>query len=85
MSIPVSCNSSSQTESIFFIIGFLGQAVCKRAALEGYLVTSISRRGRPPGDSTLATATNIEYLEGDCRQKSTIVDILTDGSFTGED
>jgi len=28
--------------------GFLGQAVCKRAILEGYQVTSLSRRGLPP-------------------------------------
>ena len=65
-------------------LGFLGQAVCKRAALEGYLVTSVSRRGRPPGDSNLPTANNnIQYLEGDAREMETIANILKDGSYTG--
>lgn len=30
--------------------GFVGQTVCKRASLEGYAVTSLSRRGLPSPD-----------------------------------
>ncbi|CAB9499825.1 NAD dependent epimerase dehydratase family protein [Seminavis robusta] len=64
--------------------GFLGQAVCKRAALDGFLVTSLSRRGRPPssGDQS-PSSTNIKYLAGDAREKSTIAEILKEGSYTG--
>lgn len=63
--------------------GFLGQAVCKRAALDGYQVTSLSRRGQPPkGDSSPSTQ-NIRYLAGDAREKSTIEDILKEGSYAG--
>jgi nucleoside-diphosphate-sugar epimerase len=42
--------------------GFLGQCICRRALLEGYQVTSVSRRGVPPpdkdsGDTSSSTAT----------------------------
>lgn len=66
--------------------GFLGQAVCKRAALDGYQVTSLSRRGRPPasGDQSSSPSTNnIKYLAGDAREKSTIMDILSEGDYVG--
>ena len=32
--------------------GFLGQTICRRALLEGYSVTSLSRRGIPPASSS---------------------------------
>jgi len=37
--------------------GFLGQTICRRAILEGYSVTSLSRRGLPPSVSS-STTTN---------------------------
>lgn len=68
----------------FFSPGFLGQAVCKRAVLEGYLVTSISRRGRPPGDQKgSSSSSNISYRQGDCRDANTISEILQEGGYTG--
>lgn len=66
--------------------GFLGQAVCKRAAMDGYQVTSLSRRGRPPfsEEQSLSPSTNkINYLAGDAREKSVIVDILREGGYVG--
>ena len=66
--------------------GFLGQAVCKRAALDGYQVTSLSRRGKPPSsaDQLPSPSTNsIKYLAGDAREKSALVDILGEGGYVG--
>lgn len=69
--------------------GFLGQTVCKRAVLEGYDVTSLSRRGLPPGAAS-SSASPIDYRRGDARQKGTVADILNnnnddddDGGYTG--
>lgn len=76
-----------QIFSFFVYSGFLGQAVCKRAALDGYQVTSLSRRGRPPSvaDETPSPSnTNINYLAGDAREKSAIASILSDGSYVGK-
>lgn len=64
-------------------VGFLGQTVCKRAVVEGYAVTSVSRRGRLPPDAPATTSTNIDYRQGDARQKETIVNILNEGGYTG--
>jgi nucleoside-diphosphate-sugar epimerase len=36
--------------------GFLGQTICRRALLEGYQVTSLSRRGVPPPTTTTSTS-----------------------------
>lgn len=64
--------------------GFLGQAVCKRAALDGFQVMSLSRRGRPlSGEQSSPSTANIKYLAGDAREMTTIADILKDGSYTG--
>jgi len=49
-------------------------------------VTSLSRRGRPPASSSDATspsASSVQYLAGDAREKSTIVDILSEGGYSG--
>jgi hypothetical protein len=64
--------------------GFLGQTICKRATLEGYSVTSLSRRGLPPDPSSIASsAGNIEYRKGDARDKDSITNILTEGGYCG--
>jgi FlaA1/EpsC-like NDP-sugar epimerase len=59
--------------------GFLGQTICKRAAVEGYAVTSVSRRG------VIRENTNptIDYRKGDARDKETITSILDEGGYTG--
>ena len=72
--------------------GFLGQTICKRATLEGYSVTSLSRRGRPLPDkssssSSTTTSTfgnNVEYITGDAREKEIISNILKDGGYVGK-
>jgi len=76
--------------------GFLGQTICKRAVLQGYGVTSLSRRGLPPPVSSAAAeessttaasiatiTTTIDYRQGDARQKQAIADILQEGGYTG--
>ena len=71
--------------------GFLGQTICRRALLEGYEVTSLSRRGLPPvastndnkkGSSNSSSAT-IAYRKGDARQAETIPSILEEGGYVG--
>jgi hypothetical protein len=64
--------------------GFLGQTICKRATLEGYSVTSVSRRGRPPPESSSSTFGNIEYRQGDATKRETVSNILNDGGYVGE-
>lgn len=53
--------------------GFLGSAIAKRALLEGYEVTSISRRGKQnqqsDGDDILV---KVKYIQGDARDAETI-------------
>ncbi|KAI2502602.1 NAD dependent epimerase [Fragilaria crotonensis] len=63
--------------------GFLGQTVCKRAILEGYQVTSLSRRGRAADDTELSSSSPIDYRNGDAREKETISKILDEGGYTG--
>lgn len=63
-------------------IGFLGQTILKRAVLEGYSVTSISRRG-VLSDTPSTASTNIDYRKGDAREKEIIVNILNEGGYTG--
>jgi nucleoside-diphosphate-sugar epimerase len=79
--------------------GFLGQTVCKRAIVEGYDVTSLSRRGLPPvtaSDKTvsssssasssimnMASSIKIDYRQGDARQKDAIEAILNEGGYVG--
>lgn len=68
--------------------GFLGQTICKRATLEGYAVTSLSRRGRPPPDKASSPSSslsfgNVDYRQGDARKKEAISDILNEGGYAG--
>lgn len=64
--------------------GFLGQTICKRATLEGYSVTSLSRRGLPPDPSSSALPVgNIEYRKGDARDKESITNILKESGYCG--
>lgn len=64
--------------------GFLGQNICKRAVVEGYQVTSLSRRGLPPPESAnTLTESKIEYRKGDARKKESIENILEEGDYTG--
>jgi hypothetical protein len=51
--------------------------------LDGYKVTSLSRRGQPPAVESAPSIQNIRYLAGDARKKSTIEDILREGSYVG--
>lgn len=71
--------------------GFLGQTVCRRALLEGYAVTSLSRRGIPPSVSSSTESTpsslssgNVSYRSGDARKKKTIAAILDEGGYVGK-
>lgn len=66
--------------------GFLGQTICRRALLEGYSVTSLSRRGTLPSTSSSDSSvvdSSIEYRKGDARQKETVSKILQEGDFVG--
>jgi nucleoside-diphosphate-sugar epimerase len=72
-------NESTKNKGKLLILGgtgFLGQTVCKRAVLEGYEVTSLSRRGLPPTTTTDSSTLNIDYRQGDARQKQAIDNIL---------
>jgi nucleoside-diphosphate-sugar epimerase len=67
--------------------GFLGQTICKRAVLEGYSVTSLSRRGLPPltdkDANTVSSISTVDYRQGDARVKESIAGILQEGGYTG--
>lgn len=68
--------------------GFLGQTICKRATLEGYAVTSISRRGKPsPAEVSEARMgayfRKVDYRQGDARRFDTIANILQEGGYVG--
>eukprot|EP00978_Attheya_sp_CCMP212_P028691 scaffold99849_cov61-Attheya_sp.AAC.1 len=74
--------------------GFLGQTVSRRAILEGYAVTSLSRRGKPPpskkeekskdgGTTTAELLKAVDYRAGDARDKATIEAILQEGGYAG--
>mmetsp|Transcript_13195 Transcript_13195/g.36436 ORF Transcript_13195/g.36436 Transcript_13195/m.36436 type:complete len:327 (-) Transcript_13195:109-1089(-) len=63
--------------------GFVGQTVCRRASLEGYSVTSLSRRGLPPSaaDSKSSSSSNTDYRIGDARKVEPIRNILNEGGY----
>ncbi|CAJ1966875.1 unnamed protein product [Cylindrotheca closterium] len=83
--------SDSQSKGKLLVLGgtgFLGQTICKRATLEGYAVTSISRRGKPsPTEASEATLGSyfrkVDYRQGDARQFDTIANILKEGGYVG--
>ena len=88
----VSSNTRKDSEKGKLLVlggtGFLGQTVCRRALLEGYSVTSLSRRGLPPSTSTETisspyAAGSIDYRAGDARKKETISLILNEGGYVG--
>jgi len=92
LSSTTSTSSATSTEKGKLLVlggtGFLGQAVCKRAALEGYQVTSLSRRGLPyPTSDSNPTASawgdSIDYRQGDARRRESIESILNEGSYIG--
>ena len=70
--------------------GFLGQTICKRANLEGYSVTSLSRRGVPPPSkstdttSAASSSSTVDYRMGDARNIESIQQILNEGGYVGE-
>ena len=81
--------TSSQSKGKLLVLGgtgFLGQTICKRATLEGYSITSLSRRGLPsPGaGSESLVGSNVEYRSGDARKIESIQNILDEGGYVGE-
>jgi nucleoside-diphosphate-sugar epimerase len=82
-------SSSNKKQGKLLVLGgtgFLGQTICKRAVLEGYAVTSLSRRGLPPltdSDATVSSISTVDYRQGDARVKESIADILQEGGYTG--
>jgi len=83
--------SMSKTTSKLLVLGgtgFLGQAVCKRAIIEGYEVTSLSRRGLPPyrpdnSADTKSTLDKVDYRQGDALVPESINNILNEGGYVG--
>lgn len=75
-------NASSKKGKLLVLggTGFLGQTICKRAVVEGYAVTSVSRRGVLPD---MTPSSSIDYRKGDAREKETIASILNEGGYTG--
>jgi hypothetical protein len=59
MSTTVSSTPSLKKGKLLILggTGFLGQTICRRALLEGYSVTSLSRRGVPPASSVSSPST----------------------------
>jgi nucleoside-diphosphate-sugar epimerase len=91
-SIPSSVSSKSKGKVLVLGgTGFLGQTICRRALLEGYSVTSLSRRGLPPVTndekteqrSTSSKAANIDFRKGDARKIDVISSILQEGGYVG--
>jgi len=73
--------------------GYLGGNVARRAVLEGYSVTSLSRRGKPQprkrkrrkNDSNNEFAlleNSIDFRTGDARDGDTVQGILKEGNYT---
>jgi len=69
--------------------GYLGSNVARRAVLEGYSVTSLSRRGKPEPKSKrrrrneyASVESNIDYRTGDAREIEPVESILNEGGYT---
>lgn len=87
-------SASSKTKGKLLILGgtgFLGQTICRRALLEGYKVTSLSRRGLPPVTndekieqrSISSKGGSIDFRKGDARKDDVISSILQEGGYVG--
>ncbi len=61
----------------------MGQTICRRALLEGYQVTSLSRRGLPPDEASSGKGASIDFRAGDARKPNTVADILQEGGYVG--
>lgn len=89
MSSSTDNNNNNNNKGKLLILGgtgFLGQTVGRRAVLEGYAVTSLSRRGLPATSSEAASTLALEkvdYRQGDARQPSTVAAILQEGGYVG--
>jgi len=88
----VSASASSKTKGKVLVLGgtgFLGQTICRRALLEGYKVTSLSRRGllSVTNDDKTGQRSNkggsIDFRTGDARQIDDISSILQEGGYVG--
>eukprot|EP00531_Pseudo-nitzschia_arenysensis_P002298 CAMPEP_0116147668 /NCGR_PEP_ID=MMETSP0329-20121206/17886_1 /TAXON_ID=697910 /ORGANISM="Pseudo-nitzschia arenysensis, Strain B593" /LENGTH=307 /DNA_ID=CAMNT_0003643629 /DNA_START=66 /DNA_END=989 /DNA_ORIENTATION=+ len=78
-------SATSKTKGKVLVLGgtgFLGQTICRRALLEGYQVTSLSRRGLPP-DEASGKGASIDFRAGDARKPDTVSNILQEGGYVG--
>lgn len=67
---------------IYLESGFLGETIARRAVLEGYSVTSLSRRGKPVEKEADTSTDKIDFRVGDACQIEAIERILEEGGYT---